>query len=262
MKTTFEKLNPPISRANWKVWKPAPAGRMKQSNGFRETTSSRRTRSRRRFRSRRSNSRSPATRTSMRCTWPPIRIPCCRASRSTGGRAGRRSPTPNGSTGAVTTNKRAVVTRNKPVRMRVKLECSTSVDLKGTLTAAPTLDGSTKYPQTCLDRVHLSQWRSITHSRHRARIHNARRSRTLSTEGDVGGDRRRRQICEKYDYSLLSMPRMVVRSNPITTRRPPPTRVCSPPSPTARSLGPANASISSLNCSVRRDECRRRPRRI
>jgi hypothetical protein len=42
-------------------------------------------------------------------------------------------------------NKSAVVTRNKPVRMRVKLECSTSVDVKGTLTATPTLDGSTKY---------------------------------------------------------------------------------------------------------------------
>lgn len=42
-------------------------------------------------------------------------------------------------------NKCAVVTRNKPVRMRVKLECPTSVDLSGTLSAAPTLDGSTKY---------------------------------------------------------------------------------------------------------------------
>jgi len=46
-----------------------------------------------------------------------------------------------------TDNKSAVVTRNKPVRMRVKLECSTSVDVKGTLTATPTLDGSTKYLQ-------------------------------------------------------------------------------------------------------------------
>jgi hypothetical protein len=42
-------------------------------------------------------------------------------------------------------NKSAVVTRTKPVRMRVKLEGSTSVDVNGTLTATPTLDGSTKY---------------------------------------------------------------------------------------------------------------------
>ncbi len=42
-------------------------------------------------------------------------------------------------------NKSAVVTRNKSVRMRVKIECSTSVDVQGTLTATPTLDGSTKY---------------------------------------------------------------------------------------------------------------------
>ena len=42
-------------------------------------------------------------------------------------------------------NKCAVVTRNKPVRMRVNLKCSTSVDVSGTLTATPTLDGSTKY---------------------------------------------------------------------------------------------------------------------
>jgi subtilisin family serine protease len=42
-------------------------------------------------------------------------------------------------------NKSAVVTRNKPVRMRVKLECSTPVPVSGTLTATPTLDGSSKY---------------------------------------------------------------------------------------------------------------------
>ena len=42
-------------------------------------------------------------------------------------------------------NRCAVVTRNKPVRMRVKLKCSTSADVSGTLTATPTLDGSTKY---------------------------------------------------------------------------------------------------------------------
>ena len=56
-------------------------------------------------------------------------------------------------------------------------------------------------PQTSLDRVHLSQRRRITHRRHRARIHNARRSRTLSTEREVGGARRRRQICAAYDHS-------------------------------------------------------------
>ncbi len=44
-------------------------------------------------------------------------------------------------------NKGAVVTRNKPVRVRVQLECSTSVELKGILTATPTLDGSTKFLQ-------------------------------------------------------------------------------------------------------------------
>lgn len=42
-------------------------------------------------------------------------------------------------------NRCAVVTRNKLVRMRVKLKCSTSSDVSGTLTATPTLDGSTKY---------------------------------------------------------------------------------------------------------------------
>lgn len=42
-------------------------------------------------------------------------------------------------------NKAAVVTRNKRVRMRVKLECATSVDLPVTLTATPTLDGSAKH---------------------------------------------------------------------------------------------------------------------
>jgi hypothetical protein len=42
-------------------------------------------------------------------------------------------------------NKCAVVTRNKPVRMRVTLECPTSVDVSVTLTATPTLDGSTKF---------------------------------------------------------------------------------------------------------------------